>query len=72
MTRYLFRYIVKNIPTRTVFLYNTKADNFDNAYKNFKKDIKNSDVLSVRRLDLNNLKKAWAKIKRRNKCKTKS
>ena len=59
MNCYVIRYVIKDMKIKTICSYVIEAKDFDSAYKQFKKDIKNGKIISVKIVNLNNLKKSW-------------
>ncbi|MBQ4179110.1 MAG: hypothetical protein II598_05155, partial [Elusimicrobia bacterium] len=60
-----FKYVVKGSIVKVFFSYTAKAKSFDSAYKQFKRDIKNGEIISVKILPSENLKKCWKHLKNR-------
>lgn len=65
MIFFIFKYVVKVSIVKVFFSYTAKAKSFDSAYKQFKRDIKNGEIISVKILPSENLKKCWKHLKNR-------
>ena len=57
MNCYVFRYVLKHTNIRTICSYVVETENFDKAYRRFKKEIKDGEITSVKIVNLKNFKK---------------
>lgn len=65
MIFFTFKYVVKGSIVKVFFSYTAKAKSFDSAYKKFKRDIKEGEIISVKTVPSENLKKGWQCLKNR-------
>ena len=56
MNNYLFRYVITGTINKVIYYSTVTAKNFDNAYKDFKKNNKNCEIISVKIINTENLK----------------
>lgn len=56
MNSYLFKFVITGTTNKVIYQFITIAKNFDSAYKDFKKNNKNCEIISVKIINIQNLK----------------